>query len=185
MSLFGVANDPSDIAEYLKGLHKKNVVKHVGEPQRLATISGRPVNIVEGDQIPIVRSSSGGSSVSFVQCGTVVNFVPVILDNGKIKLEVAASISQPDDADGVSIATCSNAASAPGLTTRGIQAAAELHEGQTMVIGGLTGRHMTGDAKAIPIFGDIPFIAAISRWLNGSENNDFELVILVTPRIIP
>ena len=114
---FGVLNPKSGFTGFLQALRAESLVKIMAEP-RITTLSGRPANFIDGGQIPVITSASGGSSVSYLQFGTVLNFVPIVLGNGKIHLEVAASISQPETTLGVSVATTGSLASAPGLTTK-------------------------------------------------------------------
>ena len=113
----------------------------------------------------------------------MVNFVPIVLGNGKIHLEVAASISQPNSTVGVSIATAGSLASAPGLTTRGAQVAVQLEDGQTLAIGGLIQNTVNGQTTKIPVLGDLPFFGAAFRAVTYTETEE-ELIILVTPRLV-
>ena len=53
--------------------------------------------------------------------GTVVNFLPIVLGNGKIHLEVAPELSSLDASLSVNIATAGSIASAPGFRSRSAQ----------------------------------------------------------------
>jgi pilus assembly protein CpaC len=179
---FGVLNPNNGFSGFLQALRAENLVKILAEP-RLLTLSGRPANFIDGGQIPVITSSTGGSTVTYLQFGTVVNFVPIVLGNGKIHLEVAASISSPNSAVGVSVATTGSIANAPGLTTRGAQVAVQLEDGQTLAIGGLIQNTVNGSTAKIPILGDLPYFGAAFRSVSYSETEE-ELLILVTPRLV-
>ena len=114
----------------------------------------------------------------------MVNFVPIVLGNGKIHLEVAASISQPNSAVGVSIATAGSLASAPGLTTRGAQVAVQLEDGQTLAIGGLIQNTVNGsDQPRSRSWAICPIFGARFPLVTYTETEE-ELLILVTPRLV-
>jgi len=179
---FGVLNPKNGFTGFLQALRSEALVKVLSEP-RVMTLSGRPANFIDGGQIPVITSSTGGSSVSYLQFGTVINFVPIVLGNGKIHLEVAASISQPETTLGVSVATTGSLASAPGLTTKGAQVAVQLEDGQTMAIGGLIQNNVTASTAKIPFLGDMPFIGVGFRSVSFTESEE-ELIILVTPRLV-
>ncbi len=179
---FGILKGNNGFNGVLQALRTENLVKIMAEP-RVVTLSGRPANFIDGGQIPIISSSSAGSNVSFVQFGTVLNFVPIVLGNGKIHLEVAASVSQPNSQVGVSIASAGSVASAPGLTTRGAQVAVQMEDGQTLAIGGLIQNTVNSQTQKVPVLGDLPFLGVAFRTVSYTESEE-ELVILVTPRLI-
>ena len=69
---------------------------------RVTTLSGKPAYITSGGQTPVLTASGiGAPSVDYKQFGTVVKFLPVVLGNGKIHLEVNPELSNINQAAGI------------------------------------------------------------------------------------
>ena len=134
---FGVIHNNNNFFSYLQLLNSEGVTKILARP-RVTTLSGRPAYIVSGGETPILTTSTGGSSVTYKQFGTVVNCLPTVMGNGKILLEVKPELSQIDNSAGAGISISGiSPASAPGFTTRSAQVTVQLEDGQTLAIGGL------------------------------------------------
>ena len=83
----------------LDALREDRLAKILAEPN-LVTISGRPAYFLAGGELGY-QTSSGltGTNVEFKQYGTRVDVVPIVLGNGRIRLEVRPSVSEPDAAN--------------------------------------------------------------------------------------
>ena len=61
------------------------------------TLSGRPASfLVGGEQAVPVPAGLGQVGVQFEEFGTRLNFLPIVLGNGKIHLEVEPEVSDLD-----------------------------------------------------------------------------------------
>ena len=181
-AVFGIFNDKQGFFGYLTALTTENVAKVIAEP-RVMTLSGRPAWIVSGGETPILTTSgTGAPSVTYKTFGTVVNFLPIVLGNGKIHLEVRPEISALNAALGITLpgATATNV---PGFDLRSAQVAVEMEDGQTLAIGGLIQNNINAQNSKVPILGDIPFLAFAFTSKTYTETEE-ELVILVTPHLI-
>ena len=172
---------PTTVYPASAGMRTENLVKILAEP-RLLTLSGRPAQFIDGGQIPIVSSSTGGSS-KLLPFGTVLNFVPIVLGNGKIHLEVAASLSQPNSSVGVSIPRLGLWPRLPVSPRVARRSPCRLEDGQTLAIGGLIQNSVTGQTTKIPWLGDLPYCGVFFRGVTYTETEE-ELLILVTPRLV-
>jgi len=112
----------------------------------------------------------------------VVNFLPVVLGNGKIHLEVRPELSARSDANGISIPGVTPTI-VPGFTTRRAQVAVQIEDGQTLAIGGLIQNTVNASITKVPVLGDIPFINTAFTAKTFTETEE-ELLILVTPRLV-
>ncbi len=65
--------------------------------------------------------------------GTMLSFIPIVLGNGRIHLEVSPSVSSLDAASGVTLAGSSNV---PGRSITYVNTTVELESGQTFVSAG-------------------------------------------------
>src|SRR5262249_14866505 len=84
--LFGVLHNGYNLLGFLQALREENVLKLMAEP-RLVTLSGRPASFLSGgEQAVPVPAGLGQVGVQFEEFGTRLNFLPIVLGNGKIHL---------------------------------------------------------------------------------------------------
>jgi pilus assembly protein CpaC len=177
--LFGVIHSGWGLLNFLQALKLENVVKDLSEP-RLVTLSGRPASFLAGgEQAVPVPAGLGQVGVQFEEFGTRLNFIPIVLGNGKIRLEVEPEFSVLNAANGTSI----NGTVVPGRTTQRVNTTVELEDGQTFVIGGLIQREVTASIERVPVLGEIPYLSTFftSKSINEVET---ELLIVVTPHLV-
>ena len=177
--LFGVIHSNWAFLGYLQALRDESVVKSLEEPT-LTTESGRPASfIVGGEQAVPVPAGLGQIGVQFEEFGTRLNFLPIVLGNGRIHMEVEPEVSALNAANGTAI----NGTVVPGRTTTRVNTTVELEDGQTFVIGGLVQRNISASTIKTPIVGDLPFLnAAFSTKI--FQETETELVIMVTPHLV-
>ncbi len=138
--LFGVIHNRWGFLGFLQALRTEGVVKSINEPT-VTTMSGRPASfLVGGEQAIPVPAGLGQVGVQFEEFGTRLNVVPIVLGNGKIRLEIEPEVSALNAANGTSI----DGVVVPGRTTTRINTTVELEDGQTFVIGGLVQKDVTG-----------------------------------------
>ncbi len=176
---FGIVGGSSKFGAFLEALRQHNMVKLLAEPT-LVTTSGRPASFSSGGEFPIIVPQSLGTvSVEYRQFGTRVDFVPIVLGNGSLRLEVRPSVSEIDPSRSVNIQNVS----VPGLRTRWVDTAVEMKAGQTLALAGLIQTRVEAENKGIPVLADLPWVGAAFRRVE-EKNNEVELVILVTPEIV-
>jgi len=120
------------VKEVIEALRKKELIKVLAEPI-LATVSGRQVLFNSGGEFPVILPQpQGTTSVEFKQYGTRIEALPVLVGDGKLRIQVRASVSELDAARGISI----NGMKVPGLRGRAVDTAAELRFGEVLVLNG-------------------------------------------------
>jgi pilus assembly protein CpaC len=164
---------------FLQALREQNLVKLLAEPT-LVTMTGRPASCCSGGKLPILSPNGLGTvTVKFEDYGTRVDFVPIVLGNGNIRLEVRPEVSEPDDSRGVNV----DGIQVPRLTSRWVDTAVEMKAGQTLALAGLIQSRVEATNRGIPYLGDLPWIGrAFSRV--EERRNEVELLIVVTPELI-
>jgi pilus assembly protein CpaC len=174
-----VSSSGSNILTFLEALRDDSVVKLLAEP-KLVTLSGRSASFLSGGEQAIpVPAGLGQVGVQFEEFGTRLNFLPIVLGNGKIHLEVEPEVSALDAAAGTTI----QGTVVPGRVTQRVNTTVELEDGQTFVIGGLIEHRVTGATEKTPILGDLPFLGAAFSTKSYQEEEQ-EVVILVTPHLV-
>lgn len=178
-ALFGTVGATGSFFGFLDALRVEGLAKFLAKP-KLVTMSGRPASFLSGGRLAIPEPSGlGTNAVRYEDFGTQLNFLPIVLGNGKIYLEVEPIVNLRDDANGTVI----QGTAVPGFTTQRVQTSVEMEPGQTFAIGGLIQHQVNASIAKVPILGDIPFIN--TAFTNKSyEQREQELVILVTPHLV-
>jgi len=163
----------------LDALQQNNVAKVLADPT-ITAVSGRPAHFNVGGELPIIIPSGiGQTSVEYKEFGTQVDFVPIVLGNGNIRLEVRPRVSEIDDSRSVNIGSFS----VPALTVRQVDTAVELKAGQTLALAGLVQTRIDAQERGLPFVSDLPFVGAAFRSVRETAN-EIELLIMVTPELV-
>ena len=118
---------------FIEALQKHDLAKVLAEPT-IVTVSGRPAAFQSGGEFPIiVPQSSNTVVVEYRHFGTRLDCVPEVLEDGRIRLELLAEVSEIDKSRSVTIRN----EPVPALRTRRVDTAVEVKNGQTLVLGGL------------------------------------------------
>jgi pilus assembly protein CpaC len=172
------------IAWVIECLRSNQVVNILAEPT-LVAMHGQPASFLAGGEfpVPVPQSSGAGTSgiftIEYKEFGVFLNFVPYIMQNGAIRLNVAPEVSTIDQTIGVS----ANGFDVPGINTRRANTTVELHEGQTLALAGLLQAELEGSTDRLPGLGDLPYLGPF--FANTShERVEKELIILVTPYLV-
>ncbi len=98
-------------------------------------------------------------------------------------LEATAVIRQNDILALSLIVENTTSSVAGGMSSRRIQSNTEIHDGQTLVLAGLTSAGTLTEVTRVPVLGDIPLMGRLfsSRKTSAVET---ELVVVITPEII-
>jgi pilus assembly protein CpaC len=171
---------PFDV--FVTAMKENNLLRVLAEPN-LTTMSGNQASFLAGGEFPVpVPQSSGGSSpaitVDYKQYGIRLNFTPVVMGDGRIRLQVAPEVSELDPNNSISF----DGFTIPALTTRNANTTVELGEGQTLAMAGLLNNRVTATNNSTPLLGSLPIIGALFRSVR-YERDETELVVLVTPRL--
>jgi pilus assembly protein CpaC len=176
---FGIVGDNAAFFGFIDWLEQHRAVKILAEPN-LVAVSGRPAQFNVGGEIPIiVPQSLGTASIEFKPFGTQIDFLPIVLGNGNIRLEVRPRISDVDETRSVIVQNFV----IPGLTVRQVDTAVEMKAGQTFALAGLVQERSDTVKRGLPYVQDIPVVGVPFRKME-NEVEEIELLILVTPEFI-
>ncbi len=176
---FGVVGDNSSFFGFIEALRRNDLLKVLAEPT-LVTVSGRPATFNSGGEYPtIVPQSLGTSSIEWKKFGTQVDFVPVVLGNGNIRLEVRPKVSELDPTIGIVV----GGVTVNGFKERMVDTGVEMKPGQTLALAGLVQTRVEAQNRGIPWVSEIPYVGVPFRRVQ-EKVNEVELLILVTPQVI-
>ena len=169
-------------AAFVRALNDRGALKVLAEPN-IVVANGAEGKFLAGGEFPVVfNTSTGGSSstsVVYKEFGVRLNFQPKIAPNGEIALKVAQEVSELDFANAVVL----SGFRIPALRSRKAESSLQLADGQTFALAGLIDNKISKQISKVPLLGDIPILGALFRSTR-YQNNETELVMLVTPRIV-
>lgn len=179
-SLSASFNDGStNLNAVIDALEDDGLVSVLAEPN-LTTRSGTPASFLAGGEYPIpVPGQNDVVTIEYRQFGVALQFTPVVLSPDKISLTVLPEVSALSDQNAVTL----NGTTVPGLTTRRASTTVDLGTGQSFAIAGLLRNDQGSNVSKFPFLGDIPILGALFRSTE-FQNNQTELVIIVTPYIV-
>lgn len=170
----------------LQALEQIGLVRTVAEPT-LTSVSGESASFQAGGEFPIL---SGAGTVDpttgvvtntfeFKEFGVSVGFTPVVLDEGRISLNLETGISELTTVG--SFETVSG--NIPGLRTRRATSVVEVPAGSSIVIAGLIQEESRSAANGTPGAKDVPGLGALFRNRDDA-NTQTEVVIIATPYLV-
>jgi pilus assembly protein CpaC len=176
---FGIVHNNNAFFGFIDWLQQNQIAKILAEPNIVA-VSGRPAQFNVGGEIPIVVPQSlGTATIEFKPFGTQIDFLPIVLGNGNIRLEVRPRISEIDDSRSVVVQNFT----IPSLTVREVDTAVEMKAGQTFALAGLVQERTETQKRGLPYISDLPVVGLPFRKVE-DEVNEIELLILVTPEFV-
>ena len=143
---------------------------------RVVTAHGVEAVIEQGDRVPYQQAtSSGATSIRFMDATLRLKVKPLITYNGQIDMELNVNQDR--------IGTAINQFLPPSINTKQVTTKVLVENGGTVVIGGIFDRTENEVVNKVPMLGDIPVLGHVFR--NSTKvDNKRELLIFVTPRIL-
>jgi pilus assembly protein CpaC len=172
-------NNEESLDVAMKALKSEGLTKIMSQPS-VTTLSGKSATLLSGGQQAIPQSGGlGTTTVTFQDFGTTLDILPIVMGNGKIRLEVQPEVSQLSTVGAVQ----ANGTTVEGRITQRVHTTVEMEPGQTLVIGGLIQNTVTATSTMVPVLGELPFLGTLFSNKSYTEDEQ-ELVILVTPHLV-
>jgi type II secretory pathway component GspD/PulD (secretin) len=142
---------------------------------RIATLNNREASLLVGEQYPVVtvNQQTGYPSVQTIDVGVALRVTPTIGDDGEITADLHPSYSQIIGFN----------ANFPIIANRRVDATLRVHDGETIVLGGLFEDTTSETVSKVPWLADIPMLGGFFRNKQTSHERD-EVVFLITPHIL-
>nr|WP_240687753.1 type IV pilus secretin PilQ [Alkanindiges illinoisensis] len=138
-----------------------------GDKQKATVASGR--------QIPYQKStSSGATSIEFVNAELGLDVTPSITPDGKIGMELEVTNNTIGEILQNGQAT---------IATNRLNTNVLVNDGETVVLGGIFVNETGNTVTKVPFLGDIPYVGTLFRK-NINRDDKQELLIFVTPRLV-
>ena len=182
-----------DVRLLLQAQADKNKINMLASPS-VMVLNNQEASMRVGDQIPILTGQygnfTGGSttvtgnpvyssfnSVQYRDTGVLLNVKPRVNAGGLVTMDIIQTVSN------VNKAAADPSISSPTIAQRQIKSNVAVHDGETLVLGGLI-RENTGTSKSgIPLLYELPILGDFFGATDMATDRT-ELVVLLTPRIV-
>jgi general secretion pathway protein D len=170
-----------DVDATITAAAARGELKIISRPVVL-TANDEQAEVVVGSQRPFVQVSRSlpaadgvrDEIVQYKDVGTKLTVRPTISVDGTVQLNVTQEVSN---------ATSESQFNAPVISTRSVRTDLLVHDGQTIVLGGLTDREHESQSEGIPLLSSIPLIGGLFGR-QSRQTTETELFIFLTPRVI-
>ncbi|WP_241625021.1 type II and III secretion system protein family protein [Rosenbergiella epipactidis] len=170
--------DATQLTSVINALGNESVARVLAEPN-LSVLSGETADFLVGGEIPILTSSSNGSSVEYKEVGIKMLVAAKVENSQKVRLTLAQEVSNIDSNN---ISKTSQLL-LPAIRSRKSKTTIELADGESFVLAGLLSESEKNVLKKIPYIGDIPVLGAFFRSTS-SQRERTELVIVATVNLV-
>ena len=157
----------------LSALEKRNHARVLSSP-RVATLSNQEARINQGQEVPYQTTSDEGTKTEFKEAVLALSVTPQITFDRSIIMNILVTNDTPirDPTVGFIIGT------------KEARTTVLVKDGDTAVIGGIYTNNDAESLGGVPYLMDIPVAGSLFKK-KGELNKRTELIIFITPRIIP
>ena len=167
-----------DLPSILRVLNERGESTNLANPN-LTTIDGKEARMLIGDRIPVktqtVQDGQVVESISYIDVGILFQFTPRISNDGYITLHIKPEVSSIGE---------ERTEGFPHIRTREVETNVRIKSGETFAIGGLLQKDETETMAGIPFLRELPILGEFFKRTR-SEDRQTELIIFLTPKIIP
>ncbi|MCC6425780.1 MAG: hypothetical protein IT435_03060 [Phycisphaerales bacterium] len=175
----------ADFSLLIRALVAQGRLEILSEPKVMVN-NNTLAKIQVGDDVALVGNveitPQGGtrSTVTRRDVGIILNVTPSINADGFVRMEISPEISTLS----ARTTEISEDFSSPVITKRTLSTNVTVKDGQSVVIGGLLQSTEEERNTKIPGLGDIPLVGELFKSRD-NRNVKTELMVIVTPRVIP
>ena len=145
----------------------------------VTAISGETASFFSGGEYPLPSGFEDGAIIfEYKKYGVLLDFVPTIIDSGRIMLTVRPEVSQRSDTDSLTVVGIE----IPVINVRRAETTVEVGDGESIVIAGLYRDQSEAVEEGLPVVKDIPLLGMLFGT-QSVRSNATELIVVVTARL--
>ncbi|MBI4560134.1 MAG: hypothetical protein HY706_21275 [Candidatus Hydrogenedentes bacterium] len=118
--------------------------------------------------------------VQFIKVGTILKVTPLIGEEANIQMKISAEDST---AENVTVTVGDQRSTIPQKRENKTETQVLVHDGQTLVIGGLRSATIEDQVQKVPFLGDVPFLGRLFKNTE-KDHRHRELLIFITPTLV-
>jgi type IV pilus assembly protein PilQ len=183
---FGILNQRLDIDTLITAAQDQGTAKLLANP-RILVLDNETASFKAVREIPYQRLQQGGyqsfGTTEFKDVGVELEVTPHLAKDGMIRLHIMPVFSVQTGNVELQAIGSGFTMPQPVVDSRRADTIALVHDGDTVVIGGLRKEEVTTDVSKVPLLGDIPIVGLLFKF-QGEERIASELVVFITPRLM-
>ncbi len=167
------------IETQLSALEATTQGKIISSP-KVVTMDNVKAVIKQGDEVPYITKSEGSTdtpTVTFKEAVLRLEVKPKITDEGRISMEIKATNDTPD------YAKRDQLYGNPPIRKNEVESKIVVHDGDTVVIGGISRNQEDKIVSGVPGFYKIPVLGWLFKTEN-IQNQKRQLMVFITPKIL-
>ena len=146
----------------------------------LTAVSGEAASFFSGGEYPLPTGFEDGVILfEYKKYGVLLDFVPTVINSGRIVLKVRPEVSEPSLNQSVQVV----GVSIPVINVRRAETTVEVADGDSIVIGGLFRNASNTREAGLPVLKDLPLVGPLFGHRT-VRSEDLELVVIVTARLV-
>jgi pilus assembly protein CpaC len=171
--------EAGDISILINALSSYGTARILTEPN-LTVLSGHDATVLSGGEFAVPTivgiGGVGGQQTVFRGFGVSMLVTPTIIDKDLVRMRIRPEYSE--------INSQNSSGGIPGLNTRRVDTTVELREGQTIVLAGLLAYRARTQIAGIPFLQGLPVIGPLIFSAKQANEDENELLIMVSPEIV-
>ena len=142
--------------------------------------SGETASFFSGGEFPLPSGYNDGVIVfEYKKYGVLLDFVPTIVDDGRVELTVRPEVSEPSRDNSVQV----EGIDIPVINVRRAETTVEMGDGESIVIAGLFSSASDEVQSGVPVLKDLPLLGAMFGHTS-TRADELELIVTVTARLV-
>ena len=146
----------------------------------VTAVSGKTASFFSGGEYPLPTGFEDGVIIfEYKKYGVLLDFVPTVIDAGRISLTVRPEVSEPSLSESVSIV----GVDIPVINVRRAETTVEVGDGESIVIAGLFRNASNTVEAGVPVLKDVPGLNVLFGKTS-IRSDELELIVVVTARLV-
>ena len=148
----------------------------------VTAVSGESASFFSGGERPIPSGYDSRTDTilfEYKKVGVLLDFVPTVVDSGRIVLTVRPEVSEPDASQPLVIGPVL----LPVINVRRAETTVEVGDGESIVIAGLFRNQSSTTEAGLPGLKDVPLLGLLFGTTS-IRSNELELIVIVTARLV-
>ena len=147
----------------------------------VTALSGESASFFSGGEFPLPTGFDDGVLVfTYKKYGVLLDFVPTVVDTGRIVLTVRPEVSEPSLNQSVTVV---QGVEVPVINVRRAETTVEVADGESIVIAGLFRNRSNTVETGMPVVKDVPLLGALFGHTS-ARSDELELIVVVTARLV-
>ena len=177
---FGRQTDDLRIGAMIDALATAGLANVLARPN-VTAVSGESASFFSGGEFPLPSGfDSGVLTFEYKKYGVLLDFVPTVVDSGRIVLTVRPEVSEPSLTRSIAITEGVNV---PVINVRRAETTVEVADGESIVIAGLFRNASNTVESGVPGLKDVPLLGALFGR-SATRSDELELIVIVTARLV-